>query len=96
MIKMGENKNFYKKLQKTLDDTTTFPAKYLYKFIIPADKEKLKKIENIFNYGGAVINTKPSKTGKYTSISIHMNMNSSDEIISKYEEVGKINGVISL
>lgn len=93
---MENNKDFYKKLKKSLDDTTTFPAIYLYKFIIPVDKEKLKSIENLFNYAGAVIDTKPSKTGKYTSISVRMNMSSSDDIIAKYEEVGKIKGIISL
>ncbi len=93
---MEDKKEFYDKLKKSLEETTKFPAEYLYKFIIPSNKEKLKEIENIFNHGGAVINTKPSKTGKYVSISINMNMNNSDEIIEKYMEVGKIKGVISL
>ncbi|MDC9721480.1 MAG: DUF493 family protein [Urechidicola sp.] len=50
----------------------------------------------MFNFGGAVIDTKGSKTGKYTSISILIEMQSSDEIIKKYIEVGKVKGVISL
>ncbi len=56
----------------------------------------MKLIENIFNHGGAVITTRPSKTGKYTSISILINMGSSEEIILKYVEISKIEGVISL
>lgn len=93
---MGETPKIYKKLKLSLDETMTFPSNYLYKFIIPKDGEKLKMIENIFNYGGAVITTKPSKTGKYISISILIEMSSSDEIISKYIEIGKVKGIISL
>jgi len=93
---MDKTPEIYKKLKLSLDETTTFPSNYLYKFIIPKDDEKMKTIENIFNYGGAVITTRPSKTGKYTSISILIEMRSSDEIISKYVEVGKIEGIISL
>ena len=93
---MEDKSDFYKNLKNTLDETTTFPAKYLYKFIIPSDDEKVKKIESIFNFGGAVINTKSSKSGKYRSISILIEMTSSQEIIEKYEMIGKIEGVISL
>lgn len=46
---------------------------------------------------GAVISTKQSSKGKYTSISINLKMNSPDQVIEKYKEVGeKIDGVISL
>ena len=59
-------------------------------------REKLKEIENIFNNMGAVMNSKPSSNGKYTSLSIYVKMDNPDIIIEKYKEVGKIEGVISL
>ncbi len=93
---MSKEEEFYKKLKSSLQETTTFPTKYLYKFIIPTDKEKFAQIENIFNNLGAVINSKPSKNGKYTSLSILVNMDSPDAIIAKYKEVSKVDGVISL
>ncbi|AOW19555.1 DUF493 family protein [Urechidicola croceus] len=93
---MQNRDEFYKKLKERLEDTTTFPTKYLYKFIVPANKDKTKEIENIFNYAGAVINTKDSRTGKYTSVSVLVDMPNSDEIISKYLEAEKIEGIISL
>lgn len=93
---MGKQEEFYKKLKISLEETTVFPAKYMYKFIIPSDKEKLTAIEKIFDYSGAVINTKPSKTGKYNSITVLVNMKSADEIITKYMEVSVVEGVISL
>ncbi|MFK5880543.1 MAG: DUF493 family protein [Flavobacteriaceae bacterium] len=93
---MDDKHEQFKGLKEKLDESTTFPTKYLYKFIVPADQSKVEEIEAVFNFGGAVINTKDSKTGKYTSISILIEMQSSDEIIEKYLEVGKVKGVISL
>ncbi|WP_339629891.1 DUF493 family protein, partial [uncultured Maribacter sp.] len=54
------------------------------------------KIHKIFDNIGAVINSKKSKNGKYTSVSITVNLNSPDDVIIKYKEVGEIEGVISL
>ena len=35
---------FYKKLKSQLADTALWPTEYLYKFIIPADEDKVKEI----------------------------------------------------
>lgn len=93
---MSEQKDFYKKLKISLEETTDFPTKYLYKFIIPSEEIKVKEIENIFNHTGAVIDKKSSKTGKYISLSIVVQMADADAIIVKYKEVAKVEGVISL
>ena len=96
ILGMSKESDFYEKLKKSLIETTEFPTKYMYKFIIPSGDDKFKQIENIFDNMGAVINSKPSKTGKYTSLTILVKMKSPDEIISKYQEVSKVEGVISL
>lgn len=93
---MQDRKTFYKKLKSQLDDTTKFPADYLYKFIVPAGENKSEKVKTIFDNKGAIIDTKKSKTGKYTSISIRLHVKSSDEIINYYKEAEKIKGIISL
>lgn len=87
---------FYARLKEQLELNNSWPSNYLYKFIIPTDKEKFKEIEQIFNNTGAVIESKKSKNGKYTSVSITVNMKNPDAVIAKYVEVGKIKGVISL
>ena len=93
---MSKEEDFYNKLKLSLDETTTFPSEYMFKFIIPSSKEKFSQIENIFNHSGAVINSKHSKTGKYNSITVMVVMKNSEEIISKYKEVSVVEGVISL
>jgi len=93
---MKNQSEFYKKLKSNLEETTKFPSKYMFKFIIPSDEAKSEQIKVIFNYMGAVINTKPSKTGKYKSLTVLVTMQNADEIIKKYKEVSKVEGVISL
>ena len=93
---MDKTEEFYNKLKSSLEETTNFPSEYMYKFIIPTDDAKLKQIEDMFDNLGAVINTKPSKTGKYKSLTILVNMNSADEVIAKYKDVAQVEGVISL
>ncbi len=88
---------FYKKLKHQLADTALWPTIYLYKFIVPTDTTKIKQIERIFDNLGAVISTKQSKNGKYTSVSINVRMKNPDHVIFKYKEVAeKVEGVISL
>ena len=40
---MEDRDNFYEKLKVQLDDTTTFPSDYLYKFIVAVAGDKLLK-----------------------------------------------------
>lgn len=93
---MSKESEFYNKLKLSLEETTSFPTNYMFKFIIPTDKDKFKQIDNMFNKLGAVIRSKTSKNEKFTSLTILVDMSSPDEIIEKYKEVGTVEGVISL
>ncbi len=87
---------FYIRLKEELNNTNEWPAKYLYKFIVPSEQEKIRTVENAFDQMGAVIDTRKSKTGKFTSISIDVQMPSAESIIKKYQEVSTVEGIISL
>lgn len=88
---------FYAKLRAQLYDTALWPSIYLYKFIVPTSKEKIREIEEIFDNMGAVITTKRSRKGNYTSVSINVRMKDPDAVIDKYQEVAaNVEGVISL
>ena len=69
---------------------------YLYKFIVPASLEKIAEIEAIFDNMGAAINTRDSSKGTYTSVSVKVMMESPEKVVEKYQEVSKVEGVISL
>jgi putative lipoic acid-binding regulatory protein len=97
MDKNKKSDEFYIKLKAQLHDTTLWPSEYLYKFIVITETAKIENLKALFNHQGAVISTRPSKNGKYTSISVNVRMKNPDEVILKYKEVAaKIDGVISL
>jgi uncharacterized protein len=87
---------FYERLQVELDNSNTWPAEYLFKFIVPSVDDNVERVENAFNCMGAVIKTTTSKTGKFTSVSVDVTMKNSQEIIEKYQEVATIKGIVSL
>jgi putative lipoic acid-binding regulatory protein len=94
---MQDKVEFYKKLKTQLDDLTkVWPSKYMYKFIVPADGTGVKEVEDKFDGLGAVVNTRNSRGGKYTSITINVIMSSSDSIIKKYRDCEDVKGIISL
>ena len=90
------SEEFYGRLQEQLKESTSWPSDYLYKFIVLSDAHKIDQIHKIFDNTGAVIESKQSKKGKYTSVSITVNLKSPEAVISKYKEVAKVDGVISL
>lgn len=93
---MSDKNAFYTKLKGQLEDTTEFPADYMYKFIVPTDENQLEEVQKLFNNKGAVIKTKKSKTGKYISITIVLKLKNAQEVINYYKKVEKIKGIISL
>ena len=91
-----KTEEFYNRLREELDNTSTWPCEYLYKFIVPTDPKKIEEVENAFDNMGAVIQTTQSKTGKYTSLSVNVMMDDAVSVVEKYIEVSNIEGIISL
>ncbi len=92
-----KTEEFYKKLKVQLYETSSWPSEYLYKFIVPSDTVKIKQIEALFDNLGAVISTKESKKGTYTSVSVNLTMKNPEAVIAKYKQVAdQVEGVISL
>lgn len=87
---------FYERLKVELDMSNTWPAEYLFKFIVPSIEDNVIKVEEAFDCMGAVIKTTKSKTGKFTSISVDVTVKDAQEIIDKYQEVSTIKGIVSL
>jgi hypothetical protein len=94
--KMENREQFYEKLKNKLDESSFFPSEYLFKFIVSTEEIKIKQVEDLFDFKGAVITKTTSKTNKFTSISINVIMKKSDDIIFIYKEAEKIEGIISL
>lgn len=84
---------FYIKLKALLEDTKTFPTEYRYVFIVPSEESKIKEVSSVFDNMGAIIDTKQSSKGTYTAVKVTAQMKSANQIIEKYKEVSKIEGI---
>ena len=71
---------------------TSFPALYMFKFIVPKGKES--EIGALLPNNEMVL--KPSSQGKYVSVTIKSMMPNSQSIIDIYEKAASIKGVIAL
>jgi putative lipoic acid-binding regulatory protein len=80
------------KLKELLDESYSWPAPYLFKFIVPTTS--LEELEKLISKH--LMTQKPSKNGKYTSVSITVKCQSSQEVLDFYEKVSVIPGIISL
>jgi putative lipoic acid-binding regulatory protein len=87
---------FYDRLKGQLREDTDWPTTYLYKFIVPASEDKVKEIESVFQDTDARIETRDSSKGTYTSVSVKVTMESPEQVVEKYLEVSRVEGVISL
>ncbi len=82
----------FEQLRKSLEQTHAFPAVYTFKFISPRDK--LDAVQDLL--GDRKTTTRPSRTGKYVSVTCECMMYTSNEIIDVYRAAQAIPGVISL
>lgn len=78
--------------KQVLNDHHQWPCPYVYKFIVPS--ENLDQFRELF--AGETLETRPSRTGKYTSVTITSTMCSAEEVMSVYEKAAQIPGVMSL
>ena len=89
------HEEFYASLKTKLEDVHSYPTMYMFKFIVPSLSNKVEQVSDLFGKE-ANITSRQSSKGKFTSLTVKLVMLSSDEIIQKYKEVAKIEGVMML
>lgn len=80
------------KFKALLDEHHDWPSPYAFKFVVP--KEQTPLLEALFEEG--VCSTRNSRTGRYVSLTAEMQMSSSEEVLTVYRKVSRIEGIISL
>jgi len=78
--------------KEKLEEQYSWPALYMFKFIVPKGQEE--KVKLLFPSNEVTM--KASKQGNYISVTAKVMAGSSDEIIRIYEEAYLIEGIISL
>jgi len=78
--------------KEKLDVQHQWPDVYMFKFIVPASK--VNEVTALFK--NDQVEERASSNGKYISVTVKAMIGSSDEVIAKYIEAKKIEGIISL
>lgn len=89
------NKYDYTEFKKKLEEEHSFPSVYMFKFIVPADNQKIALVESLFTEE-ADISQKQSGKGNYFSLTAKQVVISSDEIVEIYKKSTTIEGLIAL
>lgn len=82
----------YRTLKAKLETFETWPHRYTFKFIVPAEKKA--ELEGLFE--GHEYSVRPSRTGKYLSLTCVREMQTATAVIEVYERVEKIEGSYAL
>ncbi len=85
----------YDNLISSLDKNYTWPAVYMFKFIVPNNNRTILLLKQIFNEN-ASITEKSSRNNNYLSITVTELMISTDEVISRYKQASQLEGVLAL
>ena len=90
------SKKDYQKLKNDLEKYQNWPSEYINKFIIINETQKKEELLSKFDLNLCKLSLKESSNKKYLSITLVKFMKNPDEVISKYLEISKIDGIISL
>ena len=93
---VDSSKKDYQKLKNDLEKYQYWPSEYIYKFIIVNETNKKEELLSKFDLNLCKLTLKESSNKSYLSITIIKFMKNPDEVIAKYLEISKIDGIISL
>ncbi|WP_022835229.1 DUF493 domain-containing protein [Salisaeta longa] len=83
---------WWDRFRELLDEENEWPTRYTFKFIAPAAHvDELKSV-----FGDHSLKVRASSKGNYLSVTAHLRVTSSDEVVTVYQEAGAIEGVIAL
>ncbi len=94
-INPQSKEEFYKRLEEELNKNHEWPTKYMYKFIIPNDEQKIEEVKNRFEKPHE-FRKNYSRNAKYVSLTFIAEENSPEDIINQYKKMEDIEGLITI
>lgn len=73
-----------------------WPQVFMFKFIVPADNDKIAQVAKLFNTTEAQVTMRDSKKGNFVSFSAKEMMLTAESVIDRYKQATEIEGLISL
>ncbi len=86
------DQNWMDSFREKLDQHYTWPALYVFKFIVPTGREG--EVKQLFPFHSSV--EKLSKQGNYKSVTVEMVMPSGEAVLEIYIQASKIEGIVAL
>lgn len=86
----------YEKLRKQLAELEKWPSVYMFKFIVPADNQKVAQVEALFNTKESQVSMRTSKNGNFVAVTAKELMLSAEAVVERYKEAEGIEGLMSL
>ena len=83
------------RLRARLDEVHEWPSVYMYKMILEPDEDRLNTVIAVFHPESEVLR-KYSTSGRYVSVTVREVAMSASDVLARYEEVGRIGGVMML
>ena len=84
--------NWIDSFREKLDQHYTWPALYVFKFIVPAGREE--EVKQLFPLHASM--EKSSKQGNYKSVTVEMMMSSGEAVLDVYIRASRIEGIVAL
>ena len=92
MDQSPKSEAWWDRFQELLDKDRTWPAEYLFKFIVP--RSNLEELQEVFGDHPVVV--RASTRGRYVSVTARIRMEDSASVVEVYRAAGEVPGVISL
>ena len=87
-----ENEKTIESFKSALNDNHEWPCHYTFKFIVP--KDKTSEVLNLF--ADDPVSARESRSGRFISYTMEMYVESANHVVSIYNRVSHIKGVITL
>lgn len=88
--------DFYERFHKQLKESQNWPGLYMFKFILKSESNLIDKLKDLFNNPTEGVSLVNSSKKKFKSLTITIEMQSPQEVISIYKKVSDFEGVIIL
>ena len=96
MLSKENPEEFYSRFHEQLLHSQEWPGVYLFKFILREGEVKEDVLKELFTQKTAVFSRKVSSKKTFTSISVKVEMEDPDAVITIYKQAQKIKGLITL
>ena len=96
-MKSKENSDeFYSRFYSQLEKSQFWPGSYMFKFIVKTENSQVDNLKALFNTKEKKVSLVASSKKKFQSLTITLEMNSPDEVITIYKKAAEFKDVITL